>query len=177
MLGSAPEHFQASLNLFDPLLAVRAGKALQNKWVIERKAYISQDELYYLQRRRDRAFRSASRQLDAVKRAKTYDLACQIAEEFDCAQRGKRVICFVDNLDRRVFDMLVAGDLQRYGGFSRWITELEEQEIRQEKELSRQFSNENEARSKEVYDKLNFIWDHRESKLLQGVRSMKELLK
>src|SRR6266571_1358520 len=164
----APESFQQAIRSFDPLMAVRAGKALSGKWVVERKAYIGPEEVYFLRRRRDRAFRVANNKLDAKERSRTLDLARQIAEETDCAERGCRVVVFVDKLDNRVFDMLVMSDIRRYGGFSRWMAEYEAAEQRHEKDQERQAANEREATHKDAFDKLNFVWNHREAQLLAG---------
>jgi len=173
----APESFERALQLFDPLLSVRAGKSLTGKWVIERKGYIPNSEIEFLRRRRERAFRSSAKETDAFKRERKLDLARQIAEETDCAERGKRVILFVDSLDRRVFDMLAMSDIQRYGGFSRYIEELEATERKREEALNRELQNQNIAKSEETYDQLNFLWKHRETELLAGKRNLKELLK
>src|SRR5258708_2611893 len=177
-MSEAPEHFQRAINLFDPLLSVRKGRALTNKWVIERKAYLGKDELMYLRKRRDRAFRiAAQKQVSKpTEYQKTLDLAKQIAEETDCAERGYRVILFADQLDNRIFDMLAMGDTRRYGGFSRWLAEFEAEEARHEKDEKRQQSNENVARGKQVFDDLNYIWTDKETQLLAGERSMKRLL-
>ena len=177
-MSIAPEYFEKALHAFDPQLSVRKGRALKNKWVIERKGYLSQGEIEFLQRRQERAFRSASKK--ALEKpqayAKAYDLACQIREEYECALVGKRVILFTESLDNRVFDMLALGDVQRYGGFSRYLSELESREERRDSDQKRMNSNENEARSKDAFDKMNFLWQHRETELLDGKRDMKILL-
>jgi len=176
---SAPESFQKALNLFDPLLSVRRGRALHNKWVIERKAYLSPSEIDFLARRQDRAFRSASKKKveNSKDYAKVYDLACQIREEYECALAGKRVILFAETLDSRIFNALGQADVQRYGGFSRYISELEARESRRDADELRMNSNQNEALSKEAYEKMNFLWDKRQTQLLDGRTNMKELLK
>lgn len=175
----APEVFQKALNSFDPLLSVRRGRALNKSWVIERKAFIPPSELDFLARRQERAFRSASKKQATKPQeyAKAYDLACQIREEYEAAREGKRVVIFVTDLDRRVFDALALGDVQRYGGFSRFINELEGRESARETDEKRMNSNENEAISKDAYEKMNFLWDRRQTELIDGKTNMKELLK
>ena len=175
----APETFQQALNSFDPLLTVRRGRALHKAWVIERKAYIPPSEVDFLARRQERAFRSASKKKIEKPQdyAKAYDLACQIREEYEAAVGGKRVIIFVEKLDRRVFDALALGDVQRYGGFSRYISEIEARESFRDNDEKRMNSNQNEALSKEAYEKMNFLWDRRQTELIDGQTNMKELLK
>ena len=172
----APDGFQRALNAFDPLLRVRRGNVV-GKWVIERKAFIPEMELMYLRKRTDRTFRIARGKQDVKERTRLLALASQIAEETESASRGYRVIIFVDDLDRRVFDMLALSDTKRYGGFSRYIEELEANEQRRAKDEARQDANEREAVHKETFDKLNFVWNHRETQLLDGKRKMSELLR
>lgn len=174
-MQTAPSHFEESLRLFDPLLGVRWSD-LKKEWVIERKAFVSEKEIGFLRRRRDRAFRSSSLKTGMAK-IKTFDLACQIAEELNSAVQGKRVIIFAKDLDRRIFDALVMGDIRRYGGYSRFADMLDAEEDKRERDLIRQMSNENDARSKEAFDQMNFLWRRRETQLLDGKRDMQELLK
>lgn len=173
----APDGFQRAIHAFDPLLSVRHGGVV-GKWVIERKAFIPEMELMYLRKRGERTFHIARRKADVKERRKLLDLAAQITEEATSASRGYRVILFVDALDQRVFDMLAMGDIRRYGGFSRYIEEMEGNEARREKEQARQDANEREAVHKDTYDKLNFVWTNRETELLNGsTKGLNELLK
>jgi hypothetical protein len=173
----APAGFVRSLSLMDAKLNVRWSWLLK-KWVLERKGYLGPEEVSFLRKRSERTFRIAARKKREGHREaqKTYETACQIAEEFDSASRGYRVLFFAKELDRRTFDMLIASDMQRYGGFSRYIEEVESQEARKERDEERQMANEREAMNKDVYDKLQFIWNHRETQLLDGKRSMRDLL-
>ena len=171
---NAPRYFQDSLRLFDSLLSVRFSN-LRKEWVIERKAYVSGNEIGFLRRRTERAFKSAKLKT-GMARIRTYDLATQIAEECRSAEEGKRVILFAKELDRRIFDALVAGDIRGYGGYSRFADALDAQEDAAERKLLRDFANENQDRSREAFDQLNFLWRRRETELLDGKRDIKELL-
>lgn len=173
----APEGFQQSLRAFDSMLNVRRGEFV-GKWVIERKAHIPEMELSFLRRRRERTFRIARRKsADKAAYEKTLDLAKQIAEETESAERGYRVIVMADELNDRIFNMLGLSDTRRYGGFSRYVEEMEQKEQKGAKDVARQDANEREAMHKDAYDKLNFVWNHRETQLLDGKRNMADLLR
>jgi hypothetical protein len=165
--------FVTSLHAFDPLLSVRYGD-VSRSWIIERKAFIPQDELAFLRRRRDRTARIMK--TESPLRPVTVKTFVGVSEELASAQDGKRVVLFAETLDSRVFDSLCLGDIQRYGGYSRYADEMDKQDSRDADAMEKRHSNEREELNRETFDQLGFLWRKRETELLSGERNMKKLL-
>lgn len=165
MTGSPALSFEQSLKLFDPLLRVRPAKFLTEKWIIERKGYIAPVELWYLKRRSDRALRFSKNTHDVKKRETLLKLHREVGEEYESARDGHRVVLIAGSLDRRVFDLLAAGDMQRYGGYSRFADELEKNEKAKEQALERELAGMRDDLHSEAHDKLNFAWRKKDDKL------------
>lgn len=173
-MPQAHSGFVKSLELLDPLLSVRWGNIIQ-QWVIERKSFIGNSEIEFLRRRSERTSKLInSKQNPSKVEISTYR---GVSEEFISAKDGKRVILFANVLSDEIYNTLCAGDLRRYGGYSRYADELEAKEAREAKDKQRQLDNFNEALHKSVYDELNFVLRKRETELLSGKRNWKELLK
>lgn len=162
------ESFEQALKLFDKHLSVRKSTHVPGKFIIERKAWIPEFELGFLRRRGERAYRFASNTLDPTKMVRTLQVAKEVSEEYESARNGKRIVLWADNLDRRVFDMLAARDIQRYGGYSRFLDEVDRQDEERDKKLEVQLANDRDNLHREAYDKLNFAWKHKQTELLAG---------
>src|SRR5690349_17418867 len=109
----------------DPLLSIRWGPYVE-QWVIERKGIFGAEERTYLKNRRERLRKKVEQGEGVTKEDRnTYTGVC---EEHDSAMQGKRVVLIVRNLDRQVYDALCMGDIQRYGGYSRYADEIEKKE-------------------------------------------------
>jgi tRNA isopentenyl-2-thiomethyl-A-37 hydroxylase MiaE len=158
--------------MIDPLLRVRYGSVI-GQWVIDRKAVMREDEVYYLARRAERAKKIALRP-DATEATK--EQAKGIMEEYLSARDGRRIIFFATKLDDNTYNSICASDMRQYGGYSRLAEEIEKQESRQEADKLRVESNENVALWKETYDQLGFLQRKKQDKLLQGERDLKKLL-
>ena len=166
--------FVQSLKLMDSNLDVRWGSVI-GQWVVERRGIIPSTELGYLSKRESRLDRIVHNESHPQAKAqfKTWQ-SCR--EELTSAQAGKRVICITSILSQQIFDMICAGDLHRYGGYSRYADELEAAELHMHEDQARMAANTREAINKETYDMLNFIWRKKETELLSGERSMQKLL-
>ena len=165
MLASPSQSFERSIQLFDSFLNIRPGVYQQDKWVIERKGYVPTTELEFLKRRTARTLRFAQNTLDARKRDSLLKLHREIGEEYESARRGKRVVLVTGTLDSRVFDLLAAGDIQRYGGYSRFLDELEKEEKARDQQLERDLARMRDDQHSETFDKLNFAWKRKDTKL------------
>lgn len=170
------KNFLSMLEILDPLLSVRWGGVIQ-QWVIERKSVVPITEVGYLQRRRDRLHTMLQgMRADDRKYAKTLSTFQGVAEEFEAAKTGKRVVIYTPELTDKTYNALCAGDLRRYGGYSRYADELEAKELAEEKDRDRIAENERMATHKETHSMLNFIWRKKEDMLLNGERNMNKLL-
>ena len=165
MVGIPSESFQRAIHLFDPLLSIRASTYLPDKWIIERDAWVPEYEVAFLRRRRDRLAQFMKDEKDPKKLARTKEVFTEIAEEFESARAKRRIVLFTGSLDRRVFDLLAAGDTQRYGGYSRFIDEMEKREKEREEKLEKELTNLRDDLHSEAFDKLNFLWDKKLDKL------------
>ena len=171
-----PDHYVRLLTNMDPLLSIRWGPYVQ-QWVIERKGIFGLEERTYLKNRRERLRRKVQ-QNDGVTKddINTYTGVC---EEHDSAVNGKRVVLIVPNLDRQVYDALCLGDLQRYGGYSRYADEIERQEEEEDTRKQRKISNQNENIAKECFGRLgiyDFLMRHKVGEMSQKTKSIRQLL-
>jgi hypothetical protein len=171
-----PKHFVTLLQSMDPLLSIRYGGTIE-QWVIERKAVIGLEELKYMSQRRERLHKKIVNGTATKEDVNTYK---GVAEECDSARYGKRVIIFARELDRKVYDALCVGDLQRYGGYSRYADEIERNEAEEEVRKERALSAHNLEMNKECFGRFgihDFIVRKKQTELRQhGVRSIKKLL-
>lgn len=169
------EGFINSLHSFDPLLSVRWGDHI-GRWVIERKAYIGDTEIWFLTRRTERFRKRVTSDSDNVKFREAYD---EIREELIAANNGRRVILMPKELGSQCFNALALMDINRWGGYSRMADELEKQEATQEKDQERMLANERQALNKHSHDIMNFLWRKRLTELANGAhlhKSLKELV-
>lgn len=171
-LLSPEQRFILNLQSFDPLLSVRYSDILQS-WVIERKAYLRENEVYYLKRRLERTERLLRARPDSLEIRKSRD---GIAEEFLSAQRGARVIFFTRNLDRTCFDRLAMSDCQRYGGYSRMADEIDQLDKQEEKRQERKEMDELFGMNEEAWNQMRFLRDRRSVQLDHGERDLRYLL-
>ena len=153
-----PKWFTDALAILDPLLSVRKS-IVTSHYVIERRAVIPASEIEILRRRRDRVWRwinfpNAEQQKQLHKNRQNWQSLC---DEVASAEQGKRVICRPRWLDREVYNGLCQADMQRYGGYARFCSELEAQEERIEAEHERVMSNKRQAMNAEVYSILEFL--------------------
>lgn len=171
--------FVNSIRAYDPLLSVRWGPYI-NRWVVERKAVITETELWFLTRRIERFYNwSHDPKRPIQERAKLSEQILEMREELHSAQNGQRVVLMPRELNTLAFNVLCQMDIKRWGGYSRMADELESMESRKEADLDRQMANEREALHKHTYDVLNFLWRKRSSELTSGsyrTKSLKELL-
>ena len=130
-------------------------------------------------RRRDRIHRwittpHTAEQKDQIhKNRKAWqDLCDQVAS----AEQQKRIIARPRVLNQEVYNAICKADLQRYGGFAQFATELEQDEERREADQERILSNKRQALSAEVFDILSFLHRKRGTKLDQGEQDLKYLL-
>ncbi len=153
-----PKWFVDAVALLDPLISIRHSITTSH-WVIERKAVIPGSEIETLRRREARVRRWITfPNEDQKKNIHKNRIEWQnLADEVDSAQRGKRVICRPRVLNAQVYNDLCASDIQRYGGFARFCTEIEQAEEKREADLERMTSNKRVAMNAEVYDILNFL--------------------
>lgn len=173
----APKWFTDAIALLDPLLSVRKS-VVTSHWVVERKAVIPASEIQILIRRRDRMWRwITSPTTEQKEQIHKNRVAWQnLCDEVESAQHGKRVICRPRWLDQTVYNGLCQSDIQRYGGFARFCTELEQEEERIEADQERMQSNKRVAMNAEVYDILNFLNRKKGSELDNGHQDLKYLL-
>lgn len=155
---TAPKWFIDAIAILDPLLSVRPS-IVTSHWVIERKAVIPPSEIEILKRRRDRigrwiTFPNEEQKAQIHKNRMAWQSLC---DEVDSAERGKRVICRPRWLDREVYNGLCQSDMQRYGGYARFCSDLEAEEERREAEQERVLSNKRQAMNGEVYSILQFL--------------------
>lgn len=174
MANTPNNGFLASLAALDSLLSVRWGDFV-GQWVIERVAYIYPGEIGYMERRMERLRRLINRK-NGQKRDHYLSQWRQLHEELLAAKAGKRVILIVPELNARVYDMLCASDMQKYGGYARIADEIEAREAAEEARQERTLEDERRVISSEVYSMLNFIWRKRETALLHGEQNMGMLL-
>lgn len=154
-----PDWFVRALAITDPLLSLRFGDDI-GQWVIERKAYISPEELAFLRRQRVRMAQTLSD--TSVERTKAQQnerrkdfLAC--CEELTSAECGKRVIMVTSVLSHEVFNRLHKADIQAYGGYARFADMLEANEDKDRAEKNRLHENKMKAVNSEVFDILKFL--------------------
>jgi hypothetical protein len=177
-LKTPSKGFLTSLEILDSLLSVRWGEVI-GQWVIQREARIPDTEMEFLKNRRERLRRfvngfGTDRESEQYRR--TWNAYVGVCEEYTSATASKRVILFTPELTPKVYDMLCASDIRRYGGYSRYADELEAKEIAAQNDKERIWENERKALHAEVYDQLNFIWRNKETELLDGQRNMQKLL-
>jgi hypothetical protein len=172
-----PEWFVRALTQMDPLLSIRRS-IISEHWVIERKAVILGTEVETLRRRRDRIYRWVTFPNDVQRK----NLAANrkewqsLVDEVDSAERQKRIICRPRVINQQVYNDLCSSDIQRYGGFARFCTDIEQREEREEAEVERVLSNKRQAMNAEVYDMLDFLYRKRGSALDHGHDDLKYLL-
>ena len=162
----------------DPLLSIRRS-TVRNCWVVERKAYINPSEIATLKRRQERIWRWCTTPANDDQRKDLHKnrIAWQaITDEVVSAEQGKRVIVCPRILNQFVYDSLCKSDLQRYGGFARFCTEMEEAEEKLEADQERVMSNKRKAMSGEVFDILNFLERKRSEQLNHGQLDLNYLL-
>lgn len=175
---TAPKWFTDALALIDPLLSVRKS-IVTSHWVIERKGVITTDEIGILIRRRDRLHRwitnphTAEQKEQIHKNRQGWQSLC---DEVESAQHGKRIICRPRALNQEVYNGICKSDLQRYGGFARFCTEIEQAEEKHEADQERMLSNKRQAMSAEVYDILGFLHRRKGTQLDQGEQDLKFML-
>lgn len=158
------ESFVNSLHAFDPLLDVRWGNHV-GRWVVERKAFINDTEVWFLSRRVDRLHRWLLKDPTHKKNLAMYD---EVREELIAAKNGKRVILMPKELSQQCFNALGLMDISRWGGYSRMADEMEKRESFEEADRDRQLANEREALHKQTYDALDFLWRKRLTQLANG---------
>lgn len=169
------EGFVNSLHAFDPLLSVRYGDHI-GRWVVERKAYITQTEIWYLTRRTERFRQRIIKNPTKVEFRHQYD---EIREELIAAKNNKRIVLMPKDLGPQCFNALALMDSRRWGGFSRMADELENQEAAKERDAERQMENERKALHAQTYDVLDFLWRKRLTQLSNGEhlhKSLKQLV-
>jgi hypothetical protein len=177
-MPSAPEWFANSLRNYDSKLHLRWGEKL-GQWCIERDAVITQEEIGYMRKRKNRTKTYAnSPPPNATPRSIEQNLRLwlQLSEELAAARLNRRIILFVRELAPAVFDLLAAADISRYGGYARFADELERAEERSEAEAERILANKRNAYNKEVWSMLDHVWRKKEDKLLNGERDLGVLL-
>lgn len=176
MAGYTPSAFESAARSFDRYLSVRWGNRI-NQWVIERKAYIPQEEKYFLARREARTLRfSKEAKRSDKERAKLKEMWQELYEENVSAQNDRRVILFARWLTDEIFNSLAASDIKRYGGYSRYADELERREAAEEKEDRRIILNENEDTHREAFENMDFLLRRRATAIHHGERSLAKLL-
>jgi hypothetical protein len=153
----------------DPLLSIRRS-IVTNHWVIERKAVIVATEIETLRRRRDRMWRWITHPNEKQKEQlhKNRMEWQSLTDEVASAEQQKRIIVRPRALTQEVYNSLCQSDFQRYGGFARYCTEIEQDEERREAEAERILSNKRQAFNAEVFDILNFLSRRRSSELAHG---------
>lgn len=165
-MRTPPPGFVSSLQALDPLYHVRWGDAIR-QWIIEREAVYSETERSFL-----------SNRLRRLKAAPKRD-AARLAEAFEedlSAQGGRRVICFVNQLDSKVFDAVCVADVRRYGGWSRYADYLDAQDEKKEEALLRQQASQRDDLHRIAHDHMSFLGQHRIAQLEAGERDMNFLL-
>lgn len=174
-MSMSPETFSSVLQAFDPLLGVRWGSYVV-RWVVDREAFIPNEERRFLKRRRARLY-ALMHHGDPDQRRTYQSLWRQVAEEDESAATGRRLIVMPEVLDRRVVDSLMWSDIRRYGGYSRMADEWDKQERAAANEAKRVQTNEDMARHSETFDALNFLRRRRSVELDRQERDLKVLLK
>jgi hypothetical protein len=171
--------FVNSIQSYDPLLDVRWGPCI-GRWVVERKGFVTETELWFLSRRASRLQRWINDLARPAKdRAKYSEQLQEIQEELTSAKKGYRVVMMPKELNTLAFNTLAMMDIRRWGGYSRMADELEAMESRKEADQDRMLANEREALAKQTYDVLGFLWRKRSTELASGSyrhKTLKELL-
>jgi hypothetical protein len=172
-----PAWFVRALTQMDPLLSIRRS-IVSEHWVIERKAVIVGTEIETLRRRRDRIYRWITSPNEVQRKNMTANKKewQSLVDEVDSAERQKRIICRPREINQQVYNDLCNSDIQRYGGFARFCTEIERREEREEAEAERVLSNRRQAMNAEVYDMMDFLYRKRGSLLDHGHDDLKYLL-
>lgn len=174
MLSDSAVRFQASLQSFDSLLSLRWGPFV-NQWVIQRNSVVGSKEIQFLRNERRRLEKKLNGSSASEAEKSRY---AGVAEELECALQQKRVILFVSDFSPKVFDTLALGDMQRYGGYSRY-TDAQDEKLRKEEE-----KKEREKQSKlndlnmEIWGRngvYDFVRNKRQDALAQG-KSLVEML-
>lgn len=170
--------FQRSLDILDPLLRVRWGSAC-GCWVVDRKAYFPGDEIFYLKRREERLrgwiATPLAHHTDPQKKLNLQTWK-DVKERLDSALEGRRIVFYPENLDQKAFDMLCAGDSQRYGGYSSFFDKLEEDELKAEQALKRKQTAQNENIASEIYDYCDFVDRRRQDDVKNGQKDLGMLI-
>ena len=177
MNSGAPEWFSKALATLDPLLSIRKS-IITSHWVLERKGIILGSEIETLRRRRDRMWRwvnfpNEMQKRDLHKNRKEWQ---SLVDEVYSAEQQKRIICRPRELNQKVYNDLCQADFQRYGGFARYCTQMEQEEERLEAEQERILSNKRQALNAEVFDMLSFLHRKRGAMLDQGHQDFRYLL-
>lgn len=168
------ESFTRALELLDPLLQLRWGNVIK-QWVIERKGHIGESEVAFLRKRKARLEMILA---DDTIPNRERNLATYkgVAEEYESAREGRRVILMAQQLTNKLYDHLCLSDMQRYGGYSRFADELEAHEAEEKKKRERAAETLRMETHREVFDALNHVWRRNETALLNGERDMNVLL-
>lgn len=173
-----PEWFVRAINILDPLLSVRWGDVI-GQWIIERKGVIPQSEIDFLTKREARTrnwVTNPPADASATSIKTNQNTWYGVSEELISAKQHRRIILFTQRLDNQIYEMLVAADMQRYGGYARFADEIEAKEDRERADAERVAENKRHAFNLEVADMMHFVWRKKETELLSGHRNMNYLL-
>lgn len=169
-------NFQTSLQTFDPLLSIRWGSYVE-QWVIQRDSIVGDVEIKFLKNESGRLERKINSGVATEKMKVRY---YGIVEELICAKLGKRVILFTSSFGPKIFDTLALGDIQRYGGYSRYADKTDQESVIEEKKLDTDQKNKRESIHSEVWGRrgvYDFLTSKRQTDIHQfGVRDMRKLL-
>lgn len=170
-MPQVPTAFLNTLQAMDSLLSVRWGPHV-HAWVIERKALLPGDEVFYLRRRAERLTKKVTNGTPTKYERDTYK---GVLEELTSAEDGKRVIMFAPALTDKIYNDLCLSDIKRYGGYSRYCDLIEQREAAREADRDRQQSEWNIARNKEAAGVISFLEDKRSTALAHG-QSVSQML-
>ena len=174
--GYTPSAFESAARSFDRYISVRWGEKI-HQWVIERRAYIPTTEKWFLTRREARLMRFSQEPKRSEKeRASLLRSFQEVHEERVSAQKDRRVLLFARWLTTEIFDALVASDIKRYGGYSRYADELERREAAQETEDRRVVLSDNQSVHEEARQNVDFLLRKRSTSMFHGERSLTKLL-
>jgi hypothetical protein len=171
---NVPEWFRAAINILDPLLRARWG-SVSHTFVVERRAYISPDEIFYLKRREAR-LRSwvHTPKLGTTDKQKVNTLATwkDVAERLTSANDRYRIIFFPEKLNQETYNLLCESDTQRYGGYSSFFDRIEEGERAEERLAEGRLEHARQDLAHEVFGMCDFVARKKQAVVATGHKDL-----
>jgi len=174
----APQWFTRALEILDPLLRVRWSD-VSAKWVIDRRAVLTQEEMRGLEKR-ESGLRLAMNNIPSdAPENRIHELRIKwmdVKDEYDSAREVRRVVMKPDVLTEKTYHMLCRSDIVGYGGYARFADDLEASEDKARADSERVWDNKCDARDKEANSMLEFVLRKKQVLLNERCMDMRRLL-